>query len=251
MKTMPRLKGFDYRRPFFYMVTLKRRATLSAFSQIEERADPPKDANGRPRYLIANEITRAFACVIREFAGKWRGIAPIECFIVMPDHIHLLIKIEDTSDQLPLGSYVHQLMRALAREYWAVCGATGCPAQHSDEGVAPPQRADGNAPPQEAAHNTLIRNGRIVSDKSIVLPAPSGNNPAPSPSIAPVFQRDWHEWIVKKDGQLAAFTRYIRENPYRAWLRRQHRHFFGKVRKVVDGRVTDTIEYMTADEEDN
>ena len=25
-KTMPRLKGFNYRRPFFYMVTLKRRA---------------------------------------------------------------------------------------------------------------------------------------------------------------------------------------------------------------------------------
>ena len=139
---MPRLKGFNYRRPFFYMVTLKRRANLPAFSQIAGTADPPKDAKGRPLYLIANEITRAFARVIREFAGKWRGIAPIECFIVMPDHIHLLIKIEETGDQLPLGSYVHQVMRALAREYWAICGATGRPAQNS----------------------------------SAVLPAPSGNN---------------------------------------------------------------------------
>ena len=41
------------------------------------------------------------------------------------------------------------------------------------------------------------------------------------------FERDWHDWIVKKDGQLAAFTRYIRENPYRAWLRRQNRQYFG------------------------
>ena len=30
-RTMPRLKGFNYRSPFFYMVTLKRRAGLSAF----------------------------------------------------------------------------------------------------------------------------------------------------------------------------------------------------------------------------
>ena len=32
------------------------------------------------------------------------------------------------------------------------------------------------------------------------------------------FERDWHDWIVKKEGQLAAFTRYIRENPYRATM---------------------------------
>ena len=75
MKTMPRLKGFNYRRPFFYMVTLKRRPELSAFSQIAEKSEPPKDAKGRPMYLIANGITRAFARVISEFAGKWRGIA--------------------------------------------------------------------------------------------------------------------------------------------------------------------------------
>ena len=29
-KTMPRLKGFNYRRPFFYMVTMKRLASLAA-----------------------------------------------------------------------------------------------------------------------------------------------------------------------------------------------------------------------------
>lgn len=190
------------------MVTLKRRANLFAFSQIEGKTDPPKDANGRPRYLIANEITRAFARVIREFANKWRGIAPIECFIVMPDHIHMLLKIEDTGDQLPLGSYVYQLMKALALEYWR---------------IAPSQGADGNAPPQGAAHNT-----RIIDEGAIFHQSAVGASPC-----APVFQRDWHDWIVKKDGQLAAFTLYIRENPYRAWLRRQNRHFFGKVRMVV------------------
>ena len=201
--TMKRLKGFDYRKPYFYMVTLKRLVGLLAFSQITEDADPPKDAKGWPCYLIANEITRAFAAVIMSFAAKWRGLAPIDCFVIMPDHIHLLIRILDTGDQLPLGSYVHQLMRALAIEYWRV---TGCPPQGSHGG-----ERGGTGP---AAQNSSVVRG------------------APASRISPVFERDWHDWIVKKDGQLAAFTRYIRENPERAWLRRVNRRYFVQVRKV-------------------
>ena len=207
-RTMPRLRGFDYRRPYFYMVTLKRLPGLEPFSLITDDPNPPKDVRGRPRYLIANDITRAFARAIRGFAARWRGLAPIETFIVMPDHLHLLLKLEDTGDQLPLGSYVHQLMRALAEEYWRV-GRQGAP------------------------HNTLMSGatGRPAhnSDKSVVLPAPSGNAQGP----AHVFEPDWHDWIVKKDGQLAGFTRYIRENPERAWLRKQNARFFGMVRKVA------------------
>ena len=44
-----RLRGFDYKRPFFYMVTLKRLPGLAAFSQIATEDEPPKDARGLPR----------------------------------------------------------------------------------------------------------------------------------------------------------------------------------------------------------
>ncbi|MBP5321461.1 MAG: hypothetical protein J6334_10775 [Kiritimatiellae bacterium] len=180
-KTMPRLKGFDYTRPFFYMVTLKRLPGLAAFSQITEEAEPPPDERGRSRYLITNAITGAFERVIQGFAGRWWGLWPIECFVIMPDHIHLLLHIKDTGDQMALGRYVYQLMKALAGEYWRLTGQA-------------PQNADDGMPP--------------------------------------VFEQDWHEWIVKRDGQLAAFTRYIRENPERAWLRRTNRHYFGAVKRV-------------------
>ena len=53
--TMKRLKGFDYRKPYFYMVTLKRLVGLLAFSQITEDADPPKDAKGWPLKSIDNQ----------------------------------------------------------------------------------------------------------------------------------------------------------------------------------------------------
>ena len=224
--TMKRLKGFDYKKPYFYMVTLKRRKGLRPFCEITKVKEPPKDAKGRPRYLIANELTEAFSRVISEFHTKWWGIWPIECFIIMPDHLHLLIHIKDTGDQMALGKYVYQLMKALAVEYWRLTG----------------QDVAGRGRP----HNTLIEEKGGSFNQSGVLPAPSCNIPQPAPSgntfqpvpsgnnakLAPIFERDWHDWIVKKDGQLAAFTRYIRENPERAWLRQQNRQYFGTVLKV-------------------
>ena len=223
--TMKRLKGFDYTKPYFYMVTLKRVKGLRPFCEITKEKEPPKDAKGRGRYLVANELTAAFARVIREFHTKWWGLWPIDCFIVMPDHIHLLIHIKDTGDQLALGKYVYQLMKALTAVYWETVGmadgtaidSTRMAGQTSDQsGVLP--ALSGNVPPPAPSGN-------------IPPPAPSGNVP-PSGKPPPIFARDWHDWIVKKDGQLAAFTRYLRENPERAWLRQQNRQYFGKVRKV-------------------
>ncbi len=132
-RTQPRLKGFDYSRPFFYMVTLKRLPGLAPFSQIAEGEKPE-------RFLIENETTRAFTRVVRSFHTTCRGLAPIECFTVMPDHLHLLMKLEPGPDTKPLGTYVHWLMRALARAYWAHAPGHG-PVHKTPtdgRGLAPP-----------------------------------------------------------------------------------------------------------------
>lgn len=223
-RTMPRLKGFDYSRPFFYMVTLKRLPGLAPFSQIAEGEKPE-------RFLIENETTRAFTRVVRAFHTTCRGIAPIDCFTIMPDHLHLLMKLEEGPDTKPLGTYVHWLMRALARAYWAVQGQGNAPGQGAKAapGQGPAHTTLNSAGRQGAPHKTLTVGGGIPPDplKSAVGAAPS------APAIAPIFHRDWHDWIVKRDGQLAAFTRYIRENPERAWLRKRNAQYFGSVRKVA------------------
>ena len=208
---MGRLPGFDYRRPFFYMVTLKKLPDIGEFSRILASDDPPSDN----RYIEQTSIHTAFSRIIRTFAGKWRGIAPIECFAIMPDHIHLLLKIEDTPDRLALGKYVYQIEKALAREYWELRAHGSARAKLS--GAAEP--ADGSAlAPLRAAQERLLHGA-----------SPSAPRPGPP---APIFEREWHDWIVKKDGQLAAFTRYIRENGMRAWRRQRNRRFFTTVRDI-------------------
>ena len=229
--TMKRLKGFDYRRPFFYMVTLKRLKGLRDFAGITTETEPATNAKGQGRYLIPNEITVAFAKEIREFTGKWRGLGPIESFIIMPDHIHLLLHIVDSGDQLSLGKYVYQLMKALSVSYWQV-GNPGSGAGGSGRTVPPGQHSDAGGglgqPSGDGERGGILG---VAGDRSVVLPVPSVNS-LMTGNLEPVFEHDWHDWIVKKDGQLAAFTRYIRENPFRSWLRQQNRQYFGRVRKV-------------------
>jgi hypothetical protein len=43
---MHRLRGFDYKRPYFYMVTLKRLPELAAFSRISDEASVKRDVKG-------------------------------------------------------------------------------------------------------------------------------------------------------------------------------------------------------------
>ena len=108
---MGRLRGFDYKSPYFYMVTLKRLKGLAAFSEIG------------PNGLVENAITRAFTAAIRGFHLKWRCCEEISPFVIMPDHLHLLFKIRAIPDRVALGRLVYPLEKELAEAYWRVVGA--------------------------------------------------------------------------------------------------------------------------------
>ena len=180
-----RLKGFDYKRPYFYMVTLKRAQGFPDFARVI--GDPAS------HYLEPNAITRIFVDIIKTFHNTWYCIEPITCFAIMPDHIHLLIKIRDVEKRVSLAVIVRMLMRALEK---------GVVHQLTEQRCAQ----------------------RIVED---------GRSGARIGSVRRhLFEFDWHDWIVARDGQLAAFTRYIRENAERSWLRKSHREYFQRVNEI-------------------
>ncbi len=89
-----RLTGFDYSRPMFYMVTIKCHEGRQALSEIV--------APGRCQM---NAVTRAMVNCIRNFHLGCKAIAPIECFSIMPDHVHLLIRIVEQGEARLLRVY--------------------------------------------------------------------------------------------------------------------------------------------------
>lgn len=182
------------------MVTLKHLPELQAFSVVSP--------DGR---LVENAITRAFAAIIRDFHLNWRSCEEISPFAIMPDHIHLLIKIRDIPERQSLGRLVYPLRRALSEAYWRVVGA----------GETAPCKTF--LPKPSSNHSPLNDSPAGLASGGFARPK------APPP---PIFAPDWHDWIVKRKGQLAAFGRYIRENPERAALRRANARFFRQVAPV-------------------
>ena len=177
-----RLSGFDYSRPMYYMVTLKRLPGRQALSAIV--------APGR---CEMNPTTRAFVNCIRTFHMGCAAIEPIDCFTIMPDHVHLLVKIRDQVGAQLVG----------------------------DQGASPRSLAP-----------TILRLETIVS---LLMQALEGRYAETTGLREQVFDARWHDWIVAARGQLAAFTRYIRENPKRWWLRHVNRQFFTQVGRLTLG----------------
>ncbi len=176
---MGRLPKFNYRLPYFYMVTLKKRKGLHAFSRItgksaaailaKHAAASLRQLQRHPEAFLENTaVTEALRTAILLFANNTLSVDTLYPVAIMPDHIHFLIRIRDTGDQMPLGSLVTILMRKLARAYWQALGV------------------------------------------------PSEEGP-----VRPVFEREWHDWIVKRKGQFKSFYTYILENPFRAWRRQR------------------------------
>ena len=176
---MGRLPKFNYRSPFFYMVTLKKKKGLPAFSRITGKneadlllrhaASSIRELRRHPEAFLENgAVTEALRAAIVLFANNTSSVVTITPVAIMPDHIHFLVRIRDTGDQMPLGSLVVLLMRKLARAYWQALG-----------------------------------------------------KPAAEGPVQPVFEREWHDWIVKRKGRLEGFNTYILENPFRAWRRQR------------------------------
>ena len=170
---MGRLPGFDYSRPFFYMVTIKAREGL-ACGRVVGRHPHPFSAVSKDGRIVPNAITEVFERVIHDWSCFWNSVEEVSPYVIMPDHLHLMVKLVATEKPVSLPVLVSQFKRRLREAYWRVNGG----------------------------------------------------------GEEEIFEPDFHDWIVKKNGQLEAFRRYIRENGERAARRRANRQYFTKARKI-------------------
>ncbi len=169
---MGQFKLWDYKKPYFYLVTLKRLAGLPPLAKLDPTASFGIDRT--------HPLTRALSEEINAFQTRSPGIESIKPFIIMPDHIHLLIKIKDIPERKSLKVYVSFLKGFLRRRFR-----------------------------KETGLDTLL------------------------------FEKDWHDLIVKKAKQLNNFNRYICNNPQMALLRQAHREKFYCYRDYRHWRLGD------------
>ena len=97
----------DYRRPGFYMLTLKKGEGVGAFSEVvREGAD-----RFTTRLFPVGEIIRRQVFAREHLAPGIR----IYKLVIMPDHIHFLLQVA-TRLPRPLGNYIASMMGAITSE---------------------------------------------------------------------------------------------------------------------------------------
>lgn len=188
-----RLFGFDYSSPYFYMVTIKRLPEAPPLSEVAD--DPVR------HWLHPTSLTRPLETAIRAFHETWHCVEAIRHYTIMPDHIHLILKILPVEKRLTLPRIVWLLIRAL-------------------EKACAPVAARGPEPPSAQP----LAMGFSASPASGTGGSRSGG--------FRLFSLDWHDRIVLRAGQLAAFKRYIFDNPRRRVLRQSHSGFFRRIPDV-------------------
>ena len=131
---MGRLPGFDYKRPFFYMVTLKalppQKRAAPGLGLAGGPPGPPFSEIAPDGSILPNPITEAFERVLAAFPKQWPWVESFSPHVVMPDHLHLMVKLggREAARQDPgapakpvaLGTLIGQLKKHLRAAYWEV-----------------------------------------------------------------------------------------------------------------------------------
>lgn len=166
------------------MITLSKAPGIMDFSRLCGSLDDPNF----PPQVSFLPIGRAIRYEITRLQQLYSKIY-IPRYVIMPDHIHLLIYVKERTDQ-HLGIIIRHFKTNSYQRYW---------------------------------------NGEALREQPGVTPSS-------------LFLENFHDRILRREGQLQIMNEYIQDNPRRLMLRREHPEYFQKdvrIRVLIDGKTTD------------
>ena len=209
-----RAKWMDYQDPAIIMLTLVTTDRLPLLGELVGEG------------ICLTPLGEFVAEEIRHIP-TYKGAAGIEVysFVVMPDHVHILLRIHDRLP-LHLGHYI----RWFKRQCTLACTALG--VNHSDTSPTCPALA--------------VTSASLNTQHPATCPALG----VTSPSIVSInkllpFAPEYHDRVLTRRGQLANMARYIQDNPRRLALRRANKELFkihqdirwGELRSLALGNI--------------
>ena len=198
----------DYGGTGLYMVTLCVEGRWGLFGHLEGNIRAQRASKDFP-HIVLSPLGRA---IMEEELPKIHRLYPqIELWkaAIMPDHLHLLFYI---SAPLPKGKHLGHVVSSFkggcSRYWWAQREA----AARSKAGTA-------------AAGTNADALGTAAGTAAVLVPAASAAVPsAPQPSRPPLFERGYHDRIIRRPGMLENIKLYMADNPLRAMFRQQLPH---------------------------
>lgn len=161
-----RLRDYDYSQPGAYFVTLVTRNRECLFGDI---------SNGEVRL---NEIGQLMSTIFLASSAHFHLI--IDTFVIMPNHIHAIIFIDNRNDKAK--------------------------STHIDQhGECPPLSAIQIKGTKPGSLGAILQNFKSISTRRI-------NGFRGTPGV-PVWQRNYYEHIIRNEDELNVIRQYIIDNP--------------------------------------
>ena len=188
--------GHDYTERQIYMVTMTTEGRRPLFGQVVGRSDAPAGDNNAPRIVLSELGTRV--------QQEWLGIPnyypeiKIIALQMMPDHLHGILFVKQKM-QKDLSRVIRGFKTGCNRAYRALFSASPavpCVATQSQ------QRAPSN---------------------------PTGSHPKHGLLFAPGF----NDQLLLSQGQLQTWLDYLRDNPRRLLMKREHPDLFRVQRNLI------------------
>lgn len=188
--------GHDYTERQIYMVTMTTEGRRPLFGQVVGRSDAPAGDNNAPRIVLSELGTRV--------QQEWLGIPnyypeiKIIALQIMPDHLHGILFVKQKM-QKDLSRVIRGFKTGCNRAYRALFSASPavpCVATQSQ------QRAPSN---------------------------PKGSHPKHGLLFAPGF----NDQLLLSQGQLQTWLDYLRDNPRRLLMKREHPDLFRVQRNLI------------------
>ena len=221
-----RAKWMDYRSPSIQLLTMVTSDRLPLLGELQGQHIALTPLGQK----VAEEIERI---------PTYKGASSIEIYnyVIMPDHIHILLRIHD---RLPkhLGQYIRWFKLQCSDAYQAL--AASHPALAATHTSARPTLAAVHSSARPAlaavhssAHPALAAGHSSARPALAAIPAshtPASNTPC-------LFAKEYHDRILTGKNQLTHMVRYIQDNPRRLALKRANRDLFRIRQNVTIGNI--------------
>ena len=232
-----RAKWMDYRSPSIQMLTMVTSDRLPLLGELQGQHIALTPLGQK----VAEEIERI---------STYKGASSIEIYnyVIMPDHIHILLRIHD---RLPkhLGQYIRWFKLQCSDAYQALAAShpalatthiSARPALAATHTSARPALAatHTSARPALAAVHTSARPALATthtSARSVLAAVPASHTPASNTPC--LFAKEYHDRILTGKNQLTHMVRYIQDNPRRLALKRANRDLFRIRQNVTIGNI--------------
>ena len=213
-----RCVGHDYTRPGIYMLTMVVEGRRPLFGRVYGTSDDARI-----------ELTALGSAVRDEWWGLPRYHHEIVVFDLqmMPDHLHGILYVRQQMD-CDLSRVVRGFKTGCGRHYRRLLAPLSVATQSQQTEKGAQQTEKGAQQTSRGAQQTA--NGAQQTAKGAQQTAKGAH-----PEHGLLFEPGFNDKILKEEGQLAAWRKYLRDNPRRLLMKREHPDLFRVQRGLTFG----------------